>query len=646
MILTRLRWLVRKKDFVELPMDTFSIFKTNLYWRDATIALSFFITLFLIGLHLLNTTRSFWEQETGLRTREIAQIQGVTLQRNITRSLSAARILGAHVKSRNGDVSDFNSFAGEIYQSLGSITNLQLAPDGVVRQIYPLTGHEKVIGHDLLADDARRKEARLALKKGAMALAGPFELLQGGVAIVGRQPVMLPGKGQPNPDRPVTTDRPDHYFWGFASALIYLDDILKMSDLPNLAAKGFNYQLWRYHPDSGQPETFSGSPAESNDHLWTQQINLPNSIWFLAINPTGHVLSSQALAALFALNTLLSLLAAYWLYSVLTKPKHLQQKVRDQTAEIFEINNQLKSDSLELKKFSNAVWQSGNAIIITNRLGIIEYINPRFTQVTGYTAQESIGHSPSILKSGATNPLEYQELWSCIQSGESWHGELHNRRKNGELYWSFMTISPIRNNEDEITHFVSVSEDITDKKIAQLQIQKLAYHDPLTGLANRRHFMHHLDLMIKQAKRDQSLSALLYLDIDKFKLVNDRLGHAAGDKLLVLTKNRLDDCLRDTDLAARMGGDEFAVILGNVHSAKNTQRVAEKILNKFRESIWIEGESTQVTVSIGITLFNSDRLTSPQLVRQADTALYQAKREGRNNFQLYKEKDLAEAVAL
>lgn len=646
MILTRLRWLVRKTDFVELPMGAFSIFKTSLYWRDATIAVLFFITLFLIGLHLLDTTRSFWEQETDLHAREIAQIQSVTLQRNITRSLSAARILGAHVKSRNGDVSDFNFFAREIYRSLGGITNLQLAPDGVVRQIYPLAGHEKAIGHDLLVDDARRKEAHLALKKEALTLAGPFELVQGGVAIVGRQPVMLPGNKQPNPDKHVITGSPGYYFWGFASALIYLDDILKMSDLPNLAEKGFNYQLWRHHPDSNQPETFSGSPADSTDHLWTQQIDLPNSTWFLAINPTGHVLSSQALASLFALNTLLSLLAAYWLYSVLTKPKHLQRKVLDQTAEIFEINRQLKNDSLELKKFSNAVWQSGNAIIIANRQGIIEYVNPRFTKVTGYTAAQSIGQNPRILKSGTTNPLEYQELWGRIQSGDSWHGELHNKRENGELYWSFMTISPIRNDEDEITHFVSVSEDITDKKIAQLHVQKLAYHDPLTGLANRRYFMHHLDLMIKQAKRNQSLSGLLYLDIDKFKLVNDRLGHAAGDKLLVLTKNRLEDCLRDTDLAARMGGDEFAVILGDVRSVQNAQQVAEKILNKFQDVVRIEGAEIQVTVSIGITLFDSDRLTSSQLVRQADTALYQAKDEGRNNFRFYREKDLTEATAL
>ncbi len=284
----------------------------------------------------------------------------------------------------------------------------------------------------------------------------------------------------------------------------------------------------------------------------------------------------------------------------------------------------------ELRKLSNAVKQSPVSIVITDTQGNIEYVNPKFTRTTGYTLDEVIGKSPRILKSGKTSASEYKRLWDTITSGREWRGEFCNKKKNGELYWDYASISPIRNAEGVITHFLAVKEDITERKNFEAQLAHLANCDPLTNLLNRRRFHEELENCLAQVRRYGNNGAVLFLDVDNFKYINDTLGHQAGDKLLVDLATLLRKRMRKTDTLARLGGDEFAIILTHVDTDQ-AQSIAGNILESVRNNIIVDKrQSLSITVSIGITLFPEHGDDADTLLSDADLALYKAKEGGRN----------------
>lgn len=285
---------------------------------------------------------------------------------------------------------------------------------------------------------------------------------------------------------------------------------------------------------------------------------------------------------------------------------------------------------VQLRKLSQAVEQSQSTVVITDATGNIEYTNPKFTQLTGYTLKETIGQNPRILKSGETSPEEYKELWDTITSGREWRGEFHNKKKNGELYWEYATISPVRNSDGVITHFLAVKEDITERKNFEAQLAHMADRDPLTNLFNRRRFQEELINSLAQARRHDTIGALLFLDLDNFKDINDTLGHQVGDEILTHLADILKKRLRESDIIARLGGDEFAILLSHI-DASHAQSVAEQIVDSVcRHVMIINGQSTGVTVSIGIALFPSHGNTPEALLKYADLAMYRAKKEGRN----------------
>lgn len=254
----------------------------------------------------------------------------------------------------------------------------------------------------------------------------------------------------------------------------------------------------------------------------------------------------------------------------------------------------------QLKKLSLAVEHSPNAVVITDANAKIEYVNPKFEQLTGYALEEVVGHTPRILKSGLTPEETYQSLWKSILNGEEWHGEFHDRKKNGQIYWCLQSISPLKNERGEITHFVSVTEDISERKHSEAVIRHLAYYDPLTDLPNRTLFRDRLEQAIALAQRNERLFALMYLDLDRFKNINDTLGHPMGDLLLKAVAERMREGLRDSDTVARLGGDEFAVIVQDIHCTQDALRLAEHLLGAFTEPFLLEGHELFITPSIGI----------------------------------------------
>lgn len=298
---------------------------------------------------------------------------------------------------------------------------------------------------------------------------------------------------------------------------------------------------------------------------------------------------------------------------------------------------QIQNRERELQKLSRAVQSSASAIMITDTAGIIQYVNPKFSAINEYTAEEAIGKPVSILKSGETSAQAYENMWRTLLSGEEWRGEYKNRRKSGQFYWCMEAVSVIKDESGKVTHFVASMEDVTDRKFAEATIYRLAYYDPLTELPNRRFFMEKLSQATLWNNRSDSLIALCYLDLDRFKDINDTLGHNVGDKLLKAIGQRLRLCLRSMDTICRLGGDEFAILLLKVHNDKDITVVADKIMQSVKHPVLIEGHELYVTTSIGISIYPADARNVDDLFRNADTALYYAKERGKNNYQFFSE---------
>jgi diguanylate cyclase (GGDEF)-like protein/PAS domain S-box-containing protein len=289
----------------------------------------------------------------------------------------------------------------------------------------------------------------------------------------------------------------------------------------------------------------------------------------------------------------------------------------------------------ELRKLFQAVEQNPESILITNLAAEIEYVNQAFLSKTGYSREEVIGRNPRILHSGKTPPEQHAAMWAALKKGETWQGELHNRSKHGCDYTDFATISPIRQSDGSVSHYVAIQEDVTARKISEDRIHELAYFDQLTGLPNRILLQDRLNQLLTASARSGEHGALLFIDLDNFKTVNDTLGHHVGDQLLKQVGRRLLECARESDTVARFGGDEFVVLLGGLdtdesNAAIGAKTAALKMLVSLDCTYQLGDVAQHATASIGVTLFQGDRVPPADLLKQADLAMYQSKIRGRN----------------
>lgn len=439
-----------------------------------------FVFVSALGSYIVLLFESSWEKEQALHLNQVANAQASAFERRLSLSLSSTYLLALEVRFSNGDTTHFESFAQETIRAIGGISNLQLAPDGVIKYIYPLAGNEKAIGHDLLKDDRRRKEARLAISERKLTLAGPFELIQGGVAVIGRNPVFLEEGGK-------------EVFWGFASALIYLEDLLQATELNQLEADGYKYELSRLHPDSGEWEVFVRSRAPLDPISVSFPINVPNSQWVLKMSMPLPLRPMNTIEGMI-FSVLLGAIVTGLLVYILREPQRLRHQVNETTK----------------------------------------------------------------------------------------------------------------------------------------QLNELAFYDALTGLVNRRLFMEQLEYEVKILQRSDKKAALMYLDLDEFKRVNDTLGHNAGDQLLIEMANRFRAAMRESDIICRLGGDEYAILMMNVKHVEDCQIIAEKLIDVANQEVVIEGVPLRVGISIGITIIPDDSSTLKDMLNSADLALYQSKNQGKN----------------
>jgi diguanylate cyclase (GGDEF)-like protein/PAS domain S-box-containing protein len=303
-----------------------------------------------------------------------------------------------------------------------------------------------------------------------------------------------------------------------------------------------------------------------------------------------------------------------WVYADVTERKQAEEKLR------------LSATVLEH-------IADGVMVIGTDRR--IVAVNPAFTQITGYTEAEALGQLANVARSSRHDDDFYRALWGDLLASGFWRGEIWNLRKSGELYLEWLTISAVRDNSGLTTHYVGVFSDITKVKESQEKLDHMAHHDPLTALPNRLLFHDRLQHALQRASRDQQNLAILFIDLDRFKNVNDTLGHHIGDELLKQVASALSSRLRDGDTLARLGGDEFIVLLENINGEFGAAHVAEKLMAMFEEPFIVSDYELFVTGSVGISLYPADASDLNMLIRNADVAMYQAKARGRNGYQFY-----------
>ena len=286
-----------------------------------------------------------------------------------------------------------------------------------------------------------------------------------------------------------------------------------------------------------------------------------------------------------------------------------------------------------------------NALIITKRNGdqnLIEYVNPAFSDITGYSRDECIGRDPAFMSARDMDPDERARIRQAVMRNESIHALVRNIHKNGTIFWNDLRISPIVDSQGNVTHSVAVVADVTEALRAEAQLRHLATHDQLTGLANRAMLLDSLRISIERARRSDTLLALIYLDLDNFKLINDTLGHAGGDHVLIAIAERLMNEVRAGDTVARLGGDEFIVILCNCEATDQVGEFVKRVHTSLTRSIAVSMKQVIPSVSIGVSLFPNDGDDATAILRSGDSAMYQAKTAGKNQYKFYSpEMDMA-----
>ncbi len=296
---------------------------------------------------------------------------------------------------------------------------------------------------------------------------------------------------------------------------------------------------------------------------------------------------------------------------------------------------ELKKAEAQLELAASVFESTSEGIAVTDDKGIILSVNPAFSEITGYSSEEAVGNTPRILKSNRHDRAFYDDMWLELANNGQWKGDIWNRRKCGEVFLERVTITLIRDPDGMPARYVSVFSDITDLWQKDEYLKHLAFHDALTNLPNRSLLMDRLNCRIATSEREQTSIALMFLDLDRFKFINDNFGHDVGDDLLKLVATRLLALVRESDTVSRLGGDEFVIKLTNPANKAEIVRIANRILAEINQPMEFRGDLFQVGVSIGIAVFPADGRSSLDLIKNADAAMYTAKDAGKNTFRFF-----------
>jgi len=320
-------------------------------------------------------------------------------------------------------------------------------------------------------------------------------------------------------------------------------------------------------------------------------------------------------------------------YSFLAKPCDI-----DQLLHLIKRALEKQNTTEALRLHQRAIESSSNGILITDAAlpdDPIVYVNPAFERITGYAAQEVLGHNPRFLNESARDQPELEEIQTALREKREGMVQVRNFRKDGTQFWNEFSIAPVRDERARVTHFIGIVNDITERKHYEAQLEYQSNHDGLTGLPNRNLLMDRLRQALFHAQRHESQAAVLFIDLDHFKFINDSLGHHMGDRLLKIIAGRIAECVRSMDTVARQGGDEFVVVLSDLNQSEDAAIVAQNIRNSISRPLMIEEHELEISSSIGISIYPKDGEDGQTLLKNADVAMYRAKEQGRNNFQFF-----------
>ena len=677
-------------------------------------------------------------QERAQQQTQVADIAGdhaQALQRTIELALSANNALVALVRQGGGQVAQFEEIGLQMLPFYPGIAAMGLSPQGVIRQVVPHQGNESSIGFDQLNDTRQGPESSRARASGKLTLAGPVELVQGGLGVVGRQPVYLDdARGQ-------------RVFWGFTYVTIRLPDVLAAARLPQLTARGFQYRLWRVRPDTGEEQTIAASSPPAGTAAVSRPLTLPNGQWILSLVPAKGWGDPGVLAVRCALALFFALMMTYLarlLFELKAHERGLAHEVAERTAEIratqeqlhatidaipdplFELDRNgrycsvhsqraellaapadrligrsvsevmpavaatavlevlaeadaqgwstgrqivldlpglgatwfelsaarkaaatdgeprfilLSRDITERKRSQEQLQltarvfdQSSEAIVVADATHTIVRINRAFMRITGYTEAQAVGqHIGLLTASEPDQDFDPDTVYARLAHDGNWEGEAWGRRSDGSTYPQWLSVSSVRDARGAFTHSITLFRDITQQREAQDRIQRLAHFDPLTNLPNRALLAERAQRCIAQEQARGGTLAMLFIDLDHFKNVNDSLGHRVGDILLVALAQRLQSLLQPQDTVARLGGDEFLLLLPAT-SAAGAAEVATQLLAAVSQPFQLDPYELTTTLSIGIAMYPADGDSFETLYQRADAAMYRAKHNGRNRY--------------
>jgi diguanylate cyclase (GGDEF)-like protein/PAS domain S-box-containing protein len=424
-------------------------------------------------------------------------------------------------------------------------------------------------------------------------------------------------------------------------ALVDVEDAALLVRLDDLSAIDDARRLFHAETDVAAPRTIAAAwvaPVTSEQVLGGRR-------WAITIDPSSaYQPTAGSLPALGVLagGLLTTVLAIGFLLVLTGHTARVERLVGERTLSLREANERLVAEVAERARAESALRlsatvfeASADAICVTDADSRILSVNGAFERITGYAAEEVVGATPRVLKSGRHDKAFYERMWAALRARGEWQGEVWNRRKDGHVYPEWLTVSAVRDDDGQTRHYVGISTDMSERKAAEERIEFLAHHDALTELPNRVLLRDRFEQASAHAQRDGSAVALVFLDLDHFKTINDSLGHPVGDRMLQAVAKRLVGALRKGDTVCRLGGDEFVLLLGDVHGPADVERTARKVLACMKEPIDLGDQTLHTGCSMGLSLYPADGADFDTLLQEADTALYSAKEAGRGVYRFF-----------
>ena len=590
------------------------------------------VGLFAGVLALLLGSLFLWQFQEHHRKADQREIEALLarhalqLEWQLNQGMAVNELLAVLLRRGQGQLDDFESLAAGLLAVSSSLSHLSLSPNGIIGHVYPLDGNEASLGFNILTDPQQGPDALQAKHQRQQLVSGKLNLVQGGQAFILRLPVFLGNEASG-----------EDLFWGFTSVVLRLEAIFSAAGFDALSDQGLAYRFY-FQSSNGDLQLVQASGERLLNDALQHELDLPNGRWLLVASPeTSWVdpvhLTFESLPVL-VVSLLLGLLAAQ-MQRTRQLNTGLEKTVARRTSEL---------------QIAAIAFQSQNGILVTDPKQRILKVNRAFQDITGYSESEVLGCTPALLNSGRHGLAFYEQMYASLKQFGSWKGEIWNRRKCGEIYPEHLTITAIHNAEGQLTHYLASLVDLTELKATQDRVYRLKYFDALTNLPNRNQIKATLQDVVAVTAGDVEAvgGSLLFIDLDHFKQFNDALGRSLGDELLRELAMRLGQVLPQQASLARLGSDEFVVLLQQPvrsleEAATAADHLALALIACMAEPFVLANKPHRITASIGVTLISLQD-DPDELLKQAELAMFQAKSKGRNRVFFYEQEMQQHAI--